>query len=233
LSEPVDFADLLAMVNQVEGLRRIRFTTSHPRDVTPRLIAAIGTLDKVCEHVHAPIQSGSNKILKLMNRGYTREYYFDLADAMRKGIPGVAITSDLIVGFPGEDEDDFEQTLEAVRRVGFDASFTFMYSPRTGTRACDMGDGVPREVMRERLLRLNEVQYQLALDTNRRLENQRVEVLVEGRSKTNPRKMTGRTRTNRIVIFEGPEDIIGNLVTIEIKEAKTFNLLGNMAEGKE
>ncbi len=233
LSEAVDFPDLLTMVNQIDGLWRLRFTTSHPRDMTPKLIDAIASLDKVCEHVHAPIQSGSNKVLKLMNRGYTREYYFELAENMRKRIPGVAITSDLIVGFPGEEEEDFEQTLDAVKRVGFDASFTFMYSPRTGTRACSMPNQVSREVKHRRLLRLNEVQYQQALEANRKFENRVVEVLVEGKSKTNPHKLTGRTRTNRIVIFDGPETIIGKLVPVKITRAKTFNLEGVLGGGNE
>lgn len=232
LSEKIDFADLLAMVNQVDGLWRLRFTTSHPRDMTPKLIETIGNLDRVCEHVHAPIQSGSNKVLKLMNRGYTREYYFELAGEMREKIPGVAITSDLIVGFPGEEEEDFEQTLEAVEKVGFDASFTFMYSPRTGTRACSMPNEVPQEIKHQRLLRLNEVQYEQALATNRRFENQVEEVLVEGKSKNNPEKLTGRTRTNRIVIFEGPETTVGQLVLVKIAQARTFNLLANLVAGK-
>jgi len=233
LSEAVDFSDLLTMVNQIDGLWRLRFTTSHPRDMTPKLIDAIASLDKVCEHVHAPIQSGSNKVLKLMNRGYTREYYFELADNMRRRIPGVAITSDLIVGFPGEEEGDFEQTLDAVKRVGFDASFTFMYSPRTGTRACSMPNQVSQEVKHRRLLRLNEVQYQQALEANLKFENRVVEVLVEGKSKTNPQKLTGRTRTNRIVIFEGPDTIIGRLVPVKITKAKTFNLEGVLGGGNE
>ncbi len=232
LAADVDFADLLSMVNEVEGLWRIRFTTSHPRDVTPKLITTIGHLEKVCEHVHAPIQSGSNKILKLMNRGYTREYYFGLAEAMRNGIPGVAITSDLIVGFSGEDEDDFEQTLDAVKKIEFDAAFTFMYSPRKGTKAFTMKNDIPRKTKHQRLMRLNELQYNLALEINRKFENQVVEVLVEGQSKTNPQKLTGRTRTNRIVIFEGPEDTIGRLVSVKITEAKTFNLWGDLVEEK-
>lgn len=232
LSQKVDFADLLAMVNEVDGLWRLRFTTSHPRDMTPKLIDAIGSLNRVCEHVHAPIQSGSNKILKLMNRGYTREYYFELAQSMREKIPGVAITSDLIVGFPGEEEEDFEQTLEAVKKVGFDASFTFMYSPRTGTKACCMPNEVPRDIKHRRLLRLNEVQYEQALETNRKFEGQVEEVLVEGKSKTNPEKMTGRTRTNRIVIFDGPEAIRGKLAAVRITNARTFNLSGELVEGK-
>ena len=233
LNETIDFADLLAMVNQIDGLWRLRFTTSHPRDMTPKLIDAIASLDRVCEHIHAPIQSGSNKILKLMNRGYTREYYFELAEAIRERIPGAAITSDFIVGFPGEEEEDFEYTLEAVKKVGFDASFTFMYSPRTGTRACTMPHEVSQEIKRRRLLRLNDMQYQQALEINRRFENQVEEILVEGKSKTNPQKLTGRTRTNRIVIFEGPDAVIGKLVPVKITKARTFNLLGNLVEGKD
>ena len=233
LEEKVDFAELLSMVNEIPGLCRIRFTTSHPRDVTPKLIEAVGSLEKVCEHVHAPIQAGSNRILRMMNRGYTREYYLELAAAMRDRIPGVAITSDLIVGFPGESEEDFAQTIDVVQRVEFDAAFTFMYSPRSGTRACELGNDIPREVKHQRLLRLNEVQYEIALKKNRDLLHKPVEILVEGKSKSNPRRLTGRTRTNRIVLFEGPESLTGKLIEVKVTEARTFNLLGELAEGNE
>lgn len=226
LEARVDFADLLDMVNDIDGLYRIRFTTSHPRDVSDKLIEAVAGLDRVCEHIHVPLQAGSNKVLKLMNRGYTREDYFSLVDKMRERISGVAITSDLIVGFPGEEEGDFAATLEAVERIRFDAAFTFMYSPRTGTRACEMEGQVPKEVKNRRLLQLNEVQYRIALKENQRLEQKIVEVLVEGPSKTNPERLSGRTRTNRIVVFEGDSRLVGQLVWVKITEARTFSLRG-------
>ncbi|MGE5396906.1 MAG: tRNA (N6-isopentenyl adenosine(37)-C2)-methylthiotransferase MiaB [Chitinophagales bacterium] len=229
LEEKADFADLLTMINDIEGLWRIRFTTSHPRDVSDKLIQTIADLDKVCEHVHTPLQSGSNKILKLMNRGYSREDYFNLADRIRSGIPGVAITSDIIVGFPGEEEEDYLDTLDAIERVRFDAAFTFMYSKRTGTRACDMEGHVPLEIKRNRLIKLNQIQYAMALEENLRFENRTEEVLVEGKSKTNPDRLTGRTRTNRIVVFDGPAELIGQLTRVVVTEAKTFTLFGQLA----
>lgn len=231
LAEEIDFADLLTMVNRIDGLYRIRFMTSHPRDITPKLINAVGSLERVCEHVHAPVQAGSNKILQLMNRGYSAEQYIELTEAMRAGIPGVAITSDFIVGFPGEEEEDFAQTMEVVKKVEFDAAFTFIYSQRTGTKAFTMENQLSRTVKTERLIRLNEVQYKLALEKNRRLESKVVEVLVEGPSKTNPAKMTGRTRCNRLVMFEAPSSEVGKLIHVHIDEAKTFNLLGSVPEG--
>lgn len=228
LQPAVDFADLLGMVNEVEGLSRIRFTTSHPRDMSDKLIQTITACSRVCEHVHAPLQAGSNRILWAMNRGYTREDYLSLVERMRDAIPGVAITSDLIVGFPGETDEDFQDTLEMVEKVRFDAAFTFMYSPRSGTKAADMEDQLPLETKKERLLRLNEVQYGIALEANRRLEGRRLEVLVEGQSKTNQEKLTGRTRTNRIVVFEGGKDLIGKTVEVTIHQARTFTLFGEL-----
>ncbi len=231
LEPETDFASLLELVNEIPGLERIRFTTSHPRDVSERLLGAIASCRKVCEHIHAPLQAGSNRILKAMNRGYTREYYLDLVHKMREIVPGVAVTTDLIVGFPGESDRDFEDTIDMVKRIRFDAAFTFMYSPRSGTKAARLSDQVPLEVKKERLLQLNEIQYNIALEANRRFEGKDVEVLVEGPSKTNPRKLTGRTRTNRIAVFEGKPDLVGRLVMVRVREAKTFTLFGEAVEG--
>lgn len=230
LSQNIDFAELLERVNDVEGLERIRYTTSHPRDMNEPLLRTMARLDKVCEHVHAPIQSGSNRILKLMNRGYSREYYLDLARMIRDIIPGAALSTDLIVGFPGEEEADFEDTLELVSQVRFDAAFTFIYSMRTGTRACDMPGHLSREEKTGRLIRLNEVQYHIAEEENARLENQIVEVLVEGESKTNAARLTGRTRTNRIVVFDGDSSRIGSILPVRITAGKTFTLFGEIME---
>ncbi|MGI5921514.1 MAG: tRNA (N6-isopentenyl adenosine(37)-C2)-methylthiotransferase MiaB, partial [Syntrophomonadaceae bacterium] len=228
LSKQVDFADLLVMANQVEGLERIRFTTSHPKDMSDKLIDTIADCNKVCEHIHVPLQAGSNAVLKKMNRGYTREHYLELTNKMRERIPGVAITSDLIVGFPGETEADFNDTLEMVEKVRFDAAFTFMYSPRSGTRAAQLPDQLPLEIKQKRLARLNEIQYQIALDLNKALEGKVEEILVEGPSKTNPDTLTGRTRSNRIVIFSGPQHLIGKLISVRIKEGKTFSVVGEL-----
>ncbi len=232
LESKLDFADLLRMVNQIDGLYRIRFTTSHPRDLSDKLVQAIADCSRVCEHVHAPLQAGSNRILQAMNRGYTCEEYLRLVRQMRAFIPGVAITSDLIVGFPGESEEDFRATLAMVEKVRFDSAFTFMYSPRTGTRAADLKEQVPLEIKKERLLRLNEVQYQIAREANRQLENQAVEVLVEGQSKTDSERLTGRTRTNRIVVFEGEKHLVGKLLQVVVREARTFTLYGELPKGE-
>lgn len=228
LKESVDFADLLEQVNGVSGIKRIRFTTSHPKDMSEKLIGAIADLDKVCEHVHVPLQAGSNAVLKAMNRSYTKEHYLELSQMLRSRIPGVAITTDLIVGFPGESEQDFLDTLDMVQKVRFDAAFTFMYSKRSGTRAAEMEEMISLDEKRSRLLRLNHIQYKIASDLNRELEGQKVEVLVEGPSKTNPEKLTSRTRTNRIVIFEGPRDLICRIAQVTITEAKTFSMFGEL-----
>jgi tRNA-2-methylthio-N6-dimethylallyladenosine synthase len=226
LAEKVDFADLLEMTATIPGIERLRFTTSHPKDMSDKLIDTIAQTPKVCEHVHVPLQAGSNDVLKRMNRKYTREHYLELANKIRQHIPGVAITTDLIVGFPGETEKDFLDTLDMVEKVRFDAAFTFMYSIRKGTRAASFPDQVSLEEKKERLQRLNQVQYQIAQDNNKAMEGSIKEVLVEGVSKTNPDKLSARTRTNHIVIFSGSEDLIGQLINVRITEAKTFSLFG-------
>ncbi|MGE5423579.1 MAG: tRNA (N6-isopentenyl adenosine(37)-C2)-methylthiotransferase MiaB [Ignavibacteriales bacterium] len=226
LAQEIDFSDLLAKVNSIEGLLRVRFMTSHPRDFNDKLIDTVSSLDKVCEHIHIPMQAGSNKILKMMNRGYTREQYFALIDRIRDRVSGSAITTDLIVGFPGEEEVDFNHTIEAVDRIRFDGAFTFIYSKRTGTRACDMENHVPLDEKRRRLMLLNDIQYRIARESNDRYLNEVVEILVEGPSKNNQTKLTGRTRTNRIVVFDGPDDLIGQMTKIRITESGTFTLFG-------
>lgn len=228
LEKDVDFADLLEMASAVEGIERIRFTTSHPKDMSDKLIDAVAVLPKVCEHIHVPLQAGSNEVLRRMNRHYTREHYLELAHKIRQHIPGVAITSDLIVGFPGETEEDFLDTLDMVKKVRFEAAFTFMYSPRSGTRAAAWEEQLGLEEKKERLQRLNQVQYQIATEINQSMQDSIKEVLVEGPSKTNPEKLTARTRTNQIVIFSGPKDLIGQLINVRITEARTFSLFGEV-----
>jgi tRNA-2-methylthio-N6-dimethylallyladenosine synthase len=224
----VDFPDLLVMASFVDGIERIRFTTSHPKDVSDKLIQTIAQNEKICEHIHVAVQAGSNRILKRMNRKYTREKYLELAARIRESIPGVAITTDIIVGFPGETEEEFQQTVDIVERIKFDAAFTFMYSVRSGTRAAEFKDQIPLEVKKDRLLRLNEIQYKIATKANQALEGTEQEVLVEGLSKTDSNKLTSRTRTNRIVIFSGPKSLIGSLINVRIVKAKTFSLFGEL-----
>lgn len=227
-NEIMDFAGLLQLADKVDGLERIRFMTSHPKDMSDALIDAIAAGDKLCEHIHVPLQAGSNQVLKRMNRSYTREHYLELVHKMRERIPGVSITSDLIVGFPGESVTDFADTLDIVKKVRFDAAFTFMYSTRTGTRAAVFEDQIDLAQKQERLTQLNQIQYDIALQKNRAFEGQTLEILVDGASKTNPDRLTGRTRTNHIVIFSGSKDLIGQLINVKITAGKTFSIFGEI-----
>lgn len=228
LQEDINFAKLLKMLDPIPGIARIRYTTSHPRDFTDELIDTIAESEKVCEHFHLPVQAGSNNVLKRMNRGYTREDYLELIDKIRKRIPNASITTDIIVGFPGESERDFLDTLDLVERVRFDAAYTFIYSPRYGTPAAEMNDETPLEEKKIRLQQLNQLQNQITLEINKGYEGKTVEVLVEGKSKTNPNRWSGRTRTNKIVVFDCPEDLEGELVDIKIECAQTWTLFGSI-----
>ncbi|MGB9867210.1 MAG: tRNA (N6-isopentenyl adenosine(37)-C2)-methylthiotransferase MiaB [Bacillota bacterium] len=223
-----DFAKLLEEVNGVEGIKRIRFVTSHPKDVSQRLIDAMASLDKVCEHIHLPLQAGSNKVLVAMNRGYTLEHYQRLIEALREKVPGISITTDLIVGFPGETEEDFSQTIRALELVRFDAAFTFMYSPRPGTGAAVLPDQVPFEVKRDRLQRVISLQKKITLEINKLLEGKTLEVLVEGPSERDSSRLCGRTRTNKVVVFEGPSELVGDIVNVKITTARLWSLDGEM-----
>lgn len=225
LSEETSFSSLLTDLNSIEGLARIRFTTSHPRDMGPDLIRALAELDKVCEHLHLPVQAGSTRLLKRMNRGYTREYYLDLVEQVRKAVPGISLTTDLIVGFPGETDQDFQDTLSLVKEVGFDSAFTFIYSPREGTPAARLPDQIPEELKKERIYELIEVQNAISDAHMQRLVATQQELLIEGRSKDG---LIGRTRTNRQVHVEGPDHLVGSLVWAEIIEASTWSLHGRI-----
>lgn len=230
LDPPTTFADLLRRLDQIDGIARIRYMTSHPRDFTSELVRTIAAAEKICEHFHLPIQSGSNRILRLMNRGYTRERYLALIDEIRATLPGASITTDIIVGFPGETEEDFADTLDIVRRVRFDSAFTFIYSPRSGTPAATMPDQVPTAVKKARLQQLMELQDEISLARNRELVGRTVEVLVEGTSPQRADRMAGRTRTNKIVIFPGDEGLSGRLASVTIDRAQTHTLFGRLAE---
>ncbi len=228
LDREIDFADLLVEVSNIEGLPRIRFMTSHPRDFSDKLIDVVTEVDEICEHYHLPVQAGSNKILQKMNRGYTREEYLALVEELQDRRPEAAITSDIIVGFPGETEEDFQKTLDLYRHVRFDRAFTFMYSKRTGTPAANMEGQVAEEVKKERHQQLLELQEQINQEKNKQLEGEIMEVLVDGPSKTNPDLLSGRTRTNKIVIFSGPENLTGKLVNVMINKAKSWTLFGEV-----
>lgn len=220
-----DFADLLDDIRKI-GIPRVRFTTSHPRDFDDKLIEVLAKGGNLVEHIHLPVQSGNSEILKKMARKYTREQYLELVRKIKEAIPGVALTTDIIVGFPGETEAQFQDTLSLVREVEFDAAYTFVYSPRPGTPAAEMEDNVPLEEKKDRLHRLNAVVDEIARKKNEALRGQVVEVLVEGRSKTNPNMLSGRTRTNKLVHFPGGEALVGKLLPVKITEAHAHTLYG-------
>ena len=228
LEEPTDFAALLRRVDKVPQLARIRYMTSHPRDFTEEMIRAVRETEKVCEHFHLPLQAGSNRILAAMNRGYTRERYLELVAKVRSLVPGASITTDLIVGFPGETEEDFQATLDMVERVRFDAAYTFIFSPREGTRAATLPGQVTAAVKKERLARLNALQNRISRELNEALVGRVVEILVEGPSKNNPDRLAGRTRTNKLVHFTGPASLRGEQVKVRIKRAFTWTLDGDL-----
>jgi tRNA-2-methylthio-N6-dimethylallyladenosine synthase len=220
-----DFGELLRAVDAVDGVKRIRFTSPHPKDFREPVIAAMAECAAVCEHTHLPLQSGSTRILKAMRRTYSRERFVALAERMRAAIPDLALTTDLIVGFPGETEDDFRETLDAVEEVGFDGAFTFVFSPRRGTAAATMPDQVSDDVKRDRIERLVEVVQRVGAERNRARIGGVEEVLVEGPSRTDPSLLRGRTRRNTIVNFTG-DAAPGELVDVRIEGATSTTLRG-------
>ncbi len=220
-----DFPSLLSKVSSIPGLKRIRFTTSHPKDLSPRLIRCFGELDNLCPHIHLPFQAGSNRVLKMMNRKYTREQYLELVRKLRATRPDIALSSDVMVGFPGETKEDFDMTLDLITSIEFDSLFSFKYSDRKGTLAEKFGEKVPEEEKSERLQVLQEIQRNITLKKNRALEGQAVEVLVEGSSARGD-KLSGRTPTNKIVNFDGNYDLLGKLVKVLIHRGHQNSLAG-------
>lgn len=220
------FADLLYALNDIDGIERIRFTTSHPKDLSDSLITAMKELPKMCEHLHLPFQSGSTRILKAMNRKYTKEHYLELIDRVRSAIPEISFTTDIIVGFPGETEEDFLETLDVVEKVRFDQAFMFLYSKRKGTRAAELENQVPEDVKKERFQRLVDLQNSIVAEINKTYEGKTVEVLVEGISRNNDAMYTGRTRNFKLVNFNSPVDLTGKLVQVKIIRAWPFWLEG-------
>ena len=222
------FAKLLRKVNEIPGIERIRFISPHPKDFTDDVIEAIRDCDKVCKIIHLPLQSGSSKVLKDMNRKYTKEQYLQLVDKMKNKIPNVAFSTDIIVGFPGETEEDFEDTLDVVEKVCFEQVFMFIYSRRVGTPADKMENQVPEAIKHERFNRLKElVESQIELNNNKFVGTKQ-KVLVEGKSKTNENMLTGRTDTNKVVNFEGPDELIGKMVDLKIASEHMWYLKGEI-----
>ena len=234
------FGDLLRALDGVEGLQRLRFTSPNPKDFRDDVVEAMATCRPLCEHVHFPLQSGSDRVLRLMRRGYRRRRYLEILANLRAAIPGVAFSTDIIVGFPGETEADFADTLDLVSQARFDSAFTFQYSPRPGTEAATMPDQVPPEVVRDRFQRLLQLQERISLEANRALLGTEVELLVErSTSKTDPTRMSGRTRTNKLCHFPAPGLLApgdpvaagvavapGDLVTVRVEQAAPHHLVG-------
>lgn len=226
LEEDVNFPKLLRMVNEVDGIERIRYMTSHPKDFSDELIEVMKNCEKVCKQLHLPVQSGSNRVLKAMNRHYTKEEYIEKIHKIKSLIPDLAITTDLIVGFPGETEEDFEETLDLIRKVRYDSAFMFIYSNRKYTRADMMPNQIPDEVKHERFNRLVETVNQICAEINKDYKDKIVSVLVEGNSKNDETKLSGRTDNGKLVNFVGNKDSIGQIVKVKITNPKSFSLEG-------
>lgn len=227
LENPVSFAELLRRIEQIEGLKRIRFMTSHPKDLSDELIQVMGESKKVCHHLHLPLQSGSSRVLKEMNRRYDKERYLELVDKIRKAVPDISLTTDIIVGFPGETEEDFLETLDVVDKSNYDTAFTFIYSKRTGTPAASMPEQVPEDVIKERFNRLLSLVQEKGRQVSSRFTGTVKEVLVEDESK-DPGILTGRTEHNLLVHFPGDKELIGKYVNVSLDTCKGFYYFGHL-----
>ena len=230
LEHPITFAQLLERIEQIEGLERIRFMTSHPKDLSDELIEVMGRSKKICKHLHLPVQSGSSKILKKMNRHYTKEQYLELVEKIRRSVPDVSLTTDIIVGFPGETEEDFEETMDIVRKVRYDSAFTFIYSKRTGTPAAAMDDQIPEEVVKDRFDRLLKLVQSIATTQCSRDTGKTLEVLVEEVNEKDPSMVSGRLSNNTVVHFKGDSSLIGTICKVKMIESKGFYYLGELVE---
>ena len=228
LEQKINFSGLLRRINKIEGLERIRFMSSHPKDLTEEVIMTVKECDKVCEQIHLPVQSGSDPLLKVMNRHYTMDRYKSLIQMIKREIPECAITTDIIVGFPGETEEDSNATVDLVKEVGYDSAFTFIYSRRNHTPADKMENQIPDDIKHQRFNRLVEAVNENVIKGNKFYEGKTVEVLVEGPSKNDETKLMGRTRNGRLVNFEGSNDLVGKLVNIKITRAQPFSLIGSL-----
>lgn len=226
LEEDINFPKLLRRVNGVEGIERIRYMTSHPKDFSDELIETMKDCNKICNQLHLPVQSGSNRVLRAMNRHYTKEEYIEKINKIKSLIPELAITTDIIVGFPGETEEDFEETLDLVKKVRYDSAFMFLYSNRKYTRADMMPNQIPDDIKHERFNRLVETVNSICAEINQEYKNKIVEVLVEGVSKTDDTKLTGRTNNGKLVNFKGNKNSVSKIVKVKITKPKSFSLEG-------
>ncbi|MBP3384676.1 MAG: tRNA (N6-isopentenyl adenosine(37)-C2)-methylthiotransferase MiaB [Firmicutes bacterium] len=226
--ENTDFSDLIYMLNEVEGLERIRFMTSHPKDLSDKLIQAYVDCEKLCKYIHLPVQCGSSRVLKEMNRKYTREDYLELIRKLRAAVPEITISTDIIVGFPGETEEEFEETLSLVAEVEYDSAFTFLYSIRKGTPAEKYPDQIPEEVKHERFNRLVDLVNEISAKKNAAYVGRVEKVLVEGYSKNTATAYSGRTDGFKLINFEGSEDLVGKIVNVRVTAGKTFSLEGEI-----
>ena len=227
-SDNVDFADLIMEIDRSTGIKRLKFMTSHPKDLSDKLIATYGMANSLCNSIHLPVQSGSSEVLKRMNRRYSREDYMTLIKKLRKVSPNIAITTDIIVGFPGESEENFMETMDLVEKVRFDSAFTFLYSIRKGTPAAEYEDQIPEKIKHERFNMLVERMNQITMEINRTYVGKEELVLVEGESKRNSMFQTGRTGSGKIVNFGAGRDLKGEIVAVKIVESNTFSLIGEL-----
>lgn len=232
LEHPMTFAQLLEEVEKIDGLERIRFMTSHPKDLSDELIEVLGKSKKICKHLHLPLQSGSSRILKEMNRHYTKEQYLELVKKIRAAVPDIALTTDIIVGFPGETEEDFLETMEVVKEVQYDSAFTFIYSKRTGTPAATKEDQVSPEVVKDRFDRLLHVVQEIGSQKAGALQGTVQKVLIEEINAQDELLVTGRLSNNSVVHVPGGADLIGKIVNVSLDECKGFYYLGTLAEGR-
>ncbi|MEG1500403.1 MAG: tRNA (N6-isopentenyl adenosine(37)-C2)-methylthiotransferase MiaB [Clostridiales bacterium] len=223
-----NFAQLLAEITKIKGLERIRFMTSHPRDFSDQLLAVIAENSKICKHIHLPVQSGCDRILKDMNRGYDAAHYLRILEKIRQACPDVAITSDLIIGYPGESAEDFQETLDFIQECGLDAAYTFLYSQRSGTPAAKLPNQIPYEIKKERLQALMAIQNPISLAINQKYLHKTLSVLVEGESKHNKEYFSGRSEHNKVVVFPKENAQIGTIIPVKITGAKTWNLYGQI-----
>lgn len=228
LEHPVSFSALLSQIAEIPGLERIRFMTSHPKDLSDQLIETMASSEKICRHLHLPVQSGSSRILEKMNRKYTKESYLELVGRIRQAMPDLALTTDIIVGFPGETEEDFQDTLDIVRQVRYSSAFTFQYSKRSGTPAAVMEDQVPEEVMQDRFDRLLDTVQTIAKEECASLEKTTGKVLVEQVNHQDSRLLTGRLGNNLLVHFPGDQSLIGKITDVYLSECKGFYYMGEM-----
>lgn len=230
LENPITFAQLLQRIEDIEGLKRIRFMTSHPKDLSDELIKVMAKSKKICKQMHLPLQSGSSRLLKIMNRHYNKEQYLTLVEKLRKEIPDIGITTDIIVGFPGETEEDFEETLDVVEKAQYDSAFTFIYSKRSGTPAAKMPDQVPEDVVKDRFDRLLSLVNSISKEKTKALEGSVQEVLVEEVNKKIPGYVSGRLSNNSVVHFPADVSLIGSLVNVKLEETKGFYYMGEMVD---